>query len=169
MIAVLLPIARDWWQLAGVEWIDAAMVRASRRRMLFLPLWTTALSCAGWLPGGLLFPICVSLFAEPAGGEVFGHFLLSFTISGLIALTYSVFAVQYVCLRVLYPRWWIDAHGLRQQARAELAGVPRRLKWLQLLAGLIPLTGAILMVFVGPEEFSRGYQSFRLLVTALIA
>jgi serine/threonine protein kinase len=169
MVAVLLPIARDWRRLQSGEWIASTTVRESRRRMLRLPWWTILLSCVGWLPGGLLFPVGISILAENCDTDVFGHFLLSFTIAGLIALTYSVFAVQYVCLRVLYPRWWIDAHDLRRQAQAELADLPRRLKWLQLLAGLIPLTGAMLMVFVGPEEFTSGYRSFRLLVTALIA
>ena len=35
---------------------------------------------------------------------MFWHFLISFTLSGLIAMTYSLFAIQFVVLRVLYPR-----------------------------------------------------------------
>ncbi len=39
-----------------------------------------------------------------------------------------------------------------------------------MLAVLIPLLAAVLMVGVGPEEFTKaGYRTFRLLVTALIA
>src|SRR5438045_3322682 len=91
-----------------------------------------------------------SCYRASAGcrAEVYRHFLLSFTISGLIALTYSVFAVQYVALRALYPRLWVDTGGLRHQARDELKNLPRRLTVLQLLAGVIPLSGAILMIAV---------------------
>src|SRR5262249_18069041 len=102
--------------------------------------------------------------------DVFGHFLVSFTISGLIALTYSVFGTQLVVLRGLYPRFWTDAQNLRSQARQELGLLGSRLAFFQLLAGLIPLTRAALLVGVGPEQFSpASYQTFRLLVTALIA
>ena len=95
--------------------------------------------------------------------------MVSFTVSGLIALTYSVFAAQFVVVRVLYPFLWMDARELPRSARAELGALDRRLWLLQLLAGLIPLAGAVLMIAVGPEQFTAAsYRSFRLLVTALI-
>jgi hypothetical protein len=100
---------------------------------------------------------------------VYVHFLISFTISCLIALTYSFFAMQFVVLRVLYPWLWTDARDMRATARAELAGVEIRLTWFQFLAALIPLGAAVMMVAEGPQEFKEGYRIFRLLVTALIA
>ena len=118
----------------------------------------------------MLFPFGIHRLAGPVGGDVFRHFLISFTISGLIALTYSFFGAQYLALRVLYPVLWTDARDLRQTARAELAGLDSRLAWFQALAVLIPLAAAVLMVGIGPEEFSSGgYSTFRALVTALIA
>jgi hypothetical protein len=124
----------------------------------------------GWLPGGLIFPLTLWLFAGPVKASVFGHFLLSFTTSGLIALTYSVLAVEFMVLRVLYPALWCDARRLRATARKELTGEEGRLGVLQFLAVLIPLTGAVLLLGVGPETFDpAGYLTFRLLVTALLA
>ncbi len=109
-------------------------------------------------------------FAASVSPDVYVHFLVSFTISGLIALTYSFLAIQYVALRVLYPSLWSNAHDMRSVARSELRGQARRLGWAQSLAVLIPLAAAVMMVGVGPEEFSRtGYRTFRVLVTALIA
>jgi hypothetical protein len=96
---------------------------------------------------------------------VFFHFLFSFTISGLIALTYSFFGVQYVTLRVFYSRLWYDAQDFRSRARLELAGVARKLWWFQLFSGAIPLLGAILLVSGGEETSDR---TFRVLVTGLI-
>jgi serine/threonine protein kinase len=167
---VLGPILRTWRRLSGPDPPPAAEVAAARRQVLALPLWVIGLSCLGWLPGGLLFPLAIHLFAEPLAPGVFGHFLVSFTISGLIALTYSYFGVQLVATRLFYPRLWTDGRGVRQQARQELRAIERRLWLFQALAGLIPLAGAVLMVQVGPEEFVAGnYQTFRVLVTALIA
>jgi hypothetical protein len=125
-----------------------------------------AVSCLGWLPGGALFPLALAVFAGPLDVEVFGHFAVSFTLSGLIALTYTFFAVQFLVLRVFYCRLWADGQGLGAAARAELGALGPRLRWFQLLAGLIPLVGAVLMVGVGPEI--SGYRTFRLLVTALL-
>jgi eukaryotic-like serine/threonine-protein kinase len=141
-------------------------VAAMRRRALAFPIWTAGLSCLGWLPGGLLFPLFIDLVAGPISAKVFGHFLFSFTISGLIALTYSGLAVQWVVLRVLYPGLWVDGSGYRETARQELTSLGRRLRVWQFLAGLIPLAGAALILSVGPEEFSLW---FRILAIALIA
>jgi eukaryotic-like serine/threonine-protein kinase len=168
---IMLPIWRGWRLLTSAEVLDTFQVDELRRRLLRLPLWTAALSCAGWLPGGLLFPLGIAWLAGPLGPHVFGHFLVSFTIAGLIALTYSVLGVQFVVLRALYPRAWDDAQDLRRRAALELRTVERNLHVLQLLAGAIPLAGAVLMVGVGPEQqfTESGYWKFRLLVTGLIA
>jgi hypothetical protein len=167
---LLIPLFQLCRQLEGTKQSSDALVTSLRRRALSLPGWTIFLSCAGWLPGGLLFPLGLHWYSGPLSLDVFGHFLVSFTISGLIALTYSVFGTQLVVLRGLYPRFWTDAQNLRAQARQELSLQGSRLAFFQLLAGLIPLTGAALLVGVGPEQFSpASYQTFRLLVTALIA
>lgn len=142
---------------------DAATVR---RHALTMPGWAIGLGCLGWLPGGLLFPLGLHVFSDPVPPEAFGHFLVSFTISGLIALTYSYFGVLYLTLHLFYPRLWSDPAELRRHAQAELADIPGRVRLFQLLAGVIPLSGAILMIVVGPDELTR---TFRLLVTALIA
>jgi serine/threonine protein kinase len=170
MLALVVPLRRVVRALAGPEPPAAPAVAAARRRALRLPTWCVILSCVGWLPGAVLFPLGINYLAGPLDSDVFPHFLISFTIAGLIALTYSFFGAQYLALRVLYPMLWTEARDLRGTARAELAGLERRLAWFQALAVLIPLAAAVLMVGIGPEEFSEGhYRTFRVLVTALIA
>jgi hypothetical protein len=83
----------------------------------------------------------------------------------LIALTYSYFAVEYFALRAVYPRLWVDARGLHATMAAELDRRESRLAAFQLLASLIPLSGAALLIALGPEDLSR---TFRTLVGALI-
>jgi hypothetical protein len=133
-------------------------VDAARRQVLRLPLWVAALAAAGWLPGGILFPLLI-----PAH-HVFGHFVVSFTLSGLIALAYAFGGVQYVVLRVLYPRMWDDVRRFSERTTQELAGVPARLTWIQILAGSIPLVAAVLML----QGMDIGHPSYRWMITGLI-
>jgi serine/threonine protein kinase len=146
---------------------DAEVARA-RREAMTLPGLLARYSCLGWLPGGVLFPLALSL-AGPVGGWVYAKFALSFLMSGLIAVVYSVLLMELACLRALYPALWVYARGMRQVAREELSFEERRLGRLQMLAVLIPVAGAVLMVTAGPEELSReAYAAFRILVTALL-
>jgi serine/threonine protein kinase len=163
---LLAPILRAWRHLSDAEIPLEAQVAAGRRQALAWPRWAVWLSCLGWLPGALLFPLGLHSLAEPVAAEVFGQFFISTTLAGLIALTYAYFAAEYVVLRVLYPRFWVDARNFRELAREELAMRDRRLRLLQLLAGLIPLAGAALLVGVGPEQLTL---AFRFLLFALLA
>lgn len=165
LIRLIAPIGRTWRALRGDQVPAAEDVLAARQRVLSLPNWTIAFAIIGWLPGAFLFPLAIDAFAGPVKPEIYYHFFVSFFISGLIALTYSLFAVQFLVLRVLYARLWVDAHALKSTAAVELAPLQRRLRWFSLLAALIPLAVAFLMVGMATEQFTQGY---RLLVTALI-
>src|SRR5262249_15250840 len=134
-------------------------------RALALPRWAFLISLLGWLPGGIIFPLGMTTWCQPIRPAESMHLVISMAVSGLIALTYSVLAIQFAVVRGIYPRLWSDVRGARMAAQ-ELQSVDSRLRWLQILAGLIPLIGAVLMVGVGPEEqFTTPY---RLLVAALI-
>jgi serine/threonine protein kinase len=163
---LLAPVWQTWRQLSRPGAINSEQMENMRRRALSWTKWVVWLSCVGWLPGGLLFPLLIHFLTGPVSTQVFGHFLVSFTLSGLIALTYSFFGVTYLVVRVFYPRLWVSAQDVQETIRSELGSVARRLRLFQLLAGTIPLAGAVLMVAVGPE--TSGYRTFRLLVTALI-
>jgi serine/threonine protein kinase len=165
-----IPVYRTWRRLRESAAVTTEQATYARQRALRLPFWAMVLSLVGCLPGGLLFPLVLHAVAGPVPLQVFGHFLFSFTISGLIALVYSVFGVQLVVLRVLYQQLWSDARGLRARTRAELTSLDRPLRVLQLLAGSIPLLAAAVMLEAGPEDFSASsYRTFRWLVTGLIA
>ncbi len=164
--AKLGPPLRTIRQLRAGHLVDADEVGRSRRRVLSWAPWAVALACVGWLPGGLIFPVGLHLRSGPVGAEVFGHFLVSFWTSGLIALTYSYFGVQFLALRVFYAELWTDPRGLRETARRELGRLPRAVRVFQLLAGTIPLLAAALLVGIGPVESAS--RSFRLLTAALI-
>ncbi|MFN4259048.1 MAG: serine/threonine-protein kinase [Gemmataceae bacterium] len=164
------PIYTFWRQLSRRVLPEKYELEQVRRRVLRLPVVIIALVSIGWLPGSILFPLLLDYVAGPLRSTVYIHFFISFAISGLIALTYSLFVVQFIVLRVLYPRLWLDTRGIQRIAADELGTLKRRLWVFQLLAGVIPLAGAVLMIEVGPEEFTHSsYQTFRWLVTGLIA
>jgi hypothetical protein len=163
---VMLPVVRTLRQLAGGERHEAAAVARQRRRALAAPMLTVALSCLGWFPGGILFPLLIHVAAGPLAAEVFVQFIVSFTISGLIATTYSYFGMQLFVIRILYPRLWVDPLQPQQQTRFELGSMEHRLRLFQFAAGLIPLSGAMLLMTArseGPMTFP-----FRVLVVGLI-
>jgi hypothetical protein len=170
IVLLLRPVVlvfRTWRKLSRPGPIAPAEVDEARRRALRLPVWDIVLACVGWLPGGLIFPLVLHLASGNPGARVYWHFLFSFTISGLIALTYSTIAAEFIVVRILYPRLWLDARQLRSTARGELAREEGRLAVLQFLAVLIPLAGASLLLSVGGEHLLD--LSFRVLVTALLA
>jgi serine/threonine protein kinase len=168
--ALLAPLYRTWRQLAQPGPHNPEQVFAMRRRALNMPLWGAALACLGWLPGGVIFPLVLRLTGEVEVPGLFAHFFISFTLSGLIALTYSAFGMQYIVLRVLYPQLWTTFSRVRPTARSELKGVGRRLLWLQLLAVLIPLSGAVLLLGSAPDNIgASAYRTLRLLLVSLIA
>jgi serine/threonine protein kinase len=163
---LVAPVWRVWREVQErrpVSW--ERMDHARRRALSWAPL-VVWLSCLGWLPGGVLFPLWIHYLAGPLPPAVFGHFLISFTLSGLIALTYSFFGVEALVLRVFYPRLWLECSDIVETIRLELGRAARRIHIFQLLAGVIPLVGAVLMV-AGEPEISGG-RIYRLLVTALI-
>jgi serine/threonine protein kinase len=163
---LVAPVWRAWRD-RGTEHHSACQEPTwSRRRALSLPLWMVVIACIGWLPGGVFFPAAISYFDGPLSIGLFSRFIISFTLSGLIALTYSFFGLEFVVLRILYPYFWPNVRDIQQVISQEIRPHDTRLKVFQLLAGVIPLAGAFLLVVVGPEVSSG--RGFRLLLTGLI-
>lgn len=156
------PIWRCWNALERGQPIEEESVRAARQRALQLPGWIAALTAGGWFPGGILFPLLI----PDLDLRLKVHFFISFYLSGLIALAYSLCGAQFVVLRGLYPGMWCDVRSFRQLAQDELAPVAARLKHMQFLAGSIPLLAAVLTL--GFSGDNSGERSFKLLVVGLI-
>ena len=128
-----------------------------------------AISCFGWFPGGIVFPVALDHWTGPLEVGDYVHFAASFVLSGLIAATYVYFGAQFIVVRVLYPRmWtWTDPSGVRTQAQRKRTAPDSigNLLRFQFLAVLIPLIGAALLIDAGTDELSL---PFRLLVTMLL-
>lgn len=163
-LMVLWPLMRAAGR--GAAWcnLETTQFDPLRKRSLSLGGWSVGLALLGWIPGGLFFPLALNLVAGPVGWHVFGHFLVSFTLSGLIAIVYSYLGVQFVVLRGFYPGL-VHADQGAAAAQREYQKLVGRLGWFQVLAAFVPLAGAVLLVALAPAEFTL---TFRLLVTGLI-
>ncbi len=145
------PVFQQWKALEGNARLDARQVDAVRRASLRLPIWVLIAAAVGWLPGGLIFPTLLHWIEGPIDSHVFSHFVTSFAFSGLLAVAYSFAGMQYVVLRVLYPRLWTDATDFWTTARKELAGTGWRLLFIEFTALLIPFLAMMLFALVTRE------------------
>ncbi len=168
MLAYLVrPVYVVWRTFRCDDVVDVKRVDWARKFISRWPKWAVILGCLGWIPGGIFFPLALHLRAGPIESWVFVHFMVSCTLSGLIAMTYSYFGIQYLVTRVFYPNLWGEVRDLRTTATEELKGLNHYLRYFQTLAGIVPLAGAILVVALGPENDSN-YRAFQFLVTTLI-
>lgn len=166
---ILVPLARVWDRLSSDQPVDQDELDWARRRTLRLPMWLLAVAAVGWLPGGVSFPWIIDRYAGPLPGYMYWHFIASFTISGLIAVAYSLCGVQYASLRGLYARLWPRAEDFRATARNELEPTRWRFGLMIFLAALLPLLAVPLLLFTTdfselPNEFG-----FKLLIFALLS
>lgn len=141
-----------------------------RRQILNYPLWVTGVTTVGWFFSSFFFPTMIDHFKGPIALSVYGHFLISFILSWLIALTYSFTFVQFLAIRVLYPLTWVGCTQDRVSIRKELEPVGRRGGFFHFLGGVIPLAGAVLLVLSSQNQMSPSeYGVFKLLIISLIA
>jgi hypothetical protein len=133
-----------------------------------MPVWSAILSLAGWFPGALLFPAV--LYAVPGftPWSMLLHLGLLYALSGLIALTYTYFACEFVDLRVGYLLYLMNDRQPRTTARRELRGVGDRIRLFQYLAGAIPLLAGLLLVFALPTEGGASLVVFQALMVIVL-
>lgn len=167
LVRVVKPVWGIWNDLSEHAWqIDHDRVVQARQAALTWPIWVVIIASLGWFPGGLFFPFALHLLDGPIDPWVFVHFLISCTLSGVIAMTYSFFAIQYLSTRIFYPQLWVTPIDLRRTATTELSPIRKRLNVFQFLAGLTPLIGAVIVINIGPDTSS--YDLFRFLLLNLI-
>jgi hypothetical protein len=162
-----LPVFRAFRAIAGQKTYSADQFTDARRTAVTWSKWGLILSCAGWLPGGFLFPAVLDWIAGPISRQIYLHFAVSFTVSGLIAMTYCYMSLELYAMRFVYPQLLAEVSKPVQRARNELKSVQWRLVAVQLLSGSIPLIAAIMLLSVGSGEVLRWF-AFRFLLTTLI-
>ena len=132
--------------------LSAETQREMRERIVKFPRTAIKLSILGWLPVCFYLPFGIHIIKGPVSLEVFAHFGVTFLLAGGIALAYSYLYLEFVGLRIFYPRLWRGQLRIDRQATRELAVVGRRFEIFQLLAVGAPLLGAALGILVGAAQ-----------------
>ncbi|MEQ8791782.1 MAG: serine/threonine-protein kinase [Pirellulaceae bacterium] len=149
--------------------VDRRQVERGRRQALRFPRWSILISCGGWLPVLVVVPVGL---AAVSGGITPGEYAVlavSVIIGLLVATPYCYFLLQHQSVRLLYPLLWSDAADFTPIARRELAYAAPWMRGMQIISGLAPLAGAVLLVLLGPNTFlTGGYLEFRLFTATLI-
>ena len=164
-VFVVRRVWRCWNALSNAERLPEGDVQKARRNALRLPRFIAGLAAFGWFPGAVIFPLAISLTTTLLDAKVIAHFLVSFCLSGLIALAYSLCGVEFVVLRGLYPALWRDAQNFTETARKELLPIHRQLNRIELLAVSIPLVAAIVFVMLS----NKPTITYKIMAIALIS
>ena len=124
-----------------------------------------ALGAIGWLPGGLIFPLVIDLFAGPISWQTYAHYVISFTLGGLIGVVFSYLSIAYVVLRALLPQLGNPDTYTPAKAWDEIRPLTTPFGAMVMLASGVPLVGAVLLLTLADTAFTFG---FRVLVAGLI-
>jgi serine/threonine protein kinase len=166
---VVAVVVRLLWKLArglrAVETVPGPRADEARKRARRLGWWAIGLAAAGWLPGGLLFPLVIDLVAGPVPWQTYAHFAVSFTLAGLVGVVFSYLAIQAVLFRAVFPRLGNPDTFTPAGMWAELRPLTAPFAPFLVLACAVPLTGAVLLVAFADGVMTLG---FRVLVTGLI-
>lgn len=140
-----------------------------RNMCLHFPVTMSLLISTGWAIGMVFFPGMIHLFHGPVDKSIFLHFAISFLLSWIVALTYSILFNQSFILRVLYPKFCVGMHEIRKKARQELPALAVRIERFHLLAGFVPLLSAVYLLIAGSSLLQdMHYHAFAFLVASLI-
>jgi len=121
---------------------------ALRARVLKLPNLILALSTFGWLPGGIIFPACLSVALGEKLFPMLYHFMLSFTLSWLVAMVFSFYYASVLTIGLMYSPFLDVVPQPKEKARQELGPLVKSFFRLAPLVWLTPLVGVFLMIWL---------------------
>ena len=131
--------------------LSAASLAEQRRHCLDLGNLAVIVGLTLWLIAAPAYPISLHLMLGDVPTELYGHFLASLALCGLIAAAYPFFGVSFVAVRCFYPslvQW-------ESMSREDVVALQRlsRQTWLHLvLAASVPMVAVVILVVSGHHE-----------------
>ncbi len=107
----------------------------------------------------------IDLFAGPLPWQTYAHYVVSFTLAGLIGVVFSYLGLAYVVFRALLPHLGDPDTYTPARGAAEVQTLTSPFGLLVMLASGVPLVGAVLLLTLSDATFTLG---FRVLVACLI-
>lgn len=135
------------------EQLSATQLQDKRRRCLKLGWLVGGLSLSLWLLAAPAYPLALHALRGQLPAALYGHFLASLALCGLIACAYPFLSVSCVAVRCFYPRL-VQWNSLHQDDVRWLERLAQN-AWLSiLLAALVPMLAAGLLVLVDSGQRS---------------
>ncbi len=135
-------------RISDVHKLSPDKIADLRQRCLKLGNLAAAVGLTLWLIAAPVYPVALHLTRGEIPFSIYGHFLASLTLCGLIAAAYPFFAVSLIALRCIYPR-------LVQWSAISAAELPNLRKlsqfaWLHLfLAAAVPMLAVMILALTG--------------------
>lgn len=131
--------------------LTPGQLKAQRRRCLNLGNLAVAVGLTLWLIAAPAYPIALHWMLGEVPPAVYGHFVISLALCGLIAAAYPFFGVSYVALRAFYPPL-VHWDSLAADDVATLNRLSRQC-WLYLgLAASVPMIAVMILVLSGSNS-----------------
>ena len=131
--------------------LSAASLAEQRRRCLDLGNLAAIVGLTLWLIAAPAYPISLHLMLGHVPSEIYGHFLASLALCGLIAAAYPFFGVSFVAVRCFYPSL-VQWESMSREDVALLHRLARQ-TWLYLvLAASVPMMAVVILVVSGLED-----------------
>lgn len=113
-LAAMFVLVRPLWQcrrkLLVDEPIDPETLERARKRLINLPAWQLLVNLGAILPGAVFFPAAVCWYGGMENaGYIWGHFAISFAVSGLYITVQTYFPFESYLMRFLYPDFFRGA------------------------------------------------------------
>lgn len=175
-LTVYPPLVAVWaWLVASLrgpfraqrrgEPVDPERLLRARRRAINLPWYGMGLAVVGWALCIPAFLGALSWSAEPLNPMLYAQLPVSFAISGMIAVTHGLFAIELVSQRLLYPVLFHGASPTRTPGALSLSLRGRGIL-LVVSSSVCPVVSLLLLTLV-PRAASEGVAVFALSVGAL--
>ena len=135
-------------QISDVHKLSPDDIAELRHRCLKLGNLAAAVGLTLWLIAAPVYPLALHLTRGNVPAPIYGHFLASLTLCGLIAAAYPFFAVSLIALRCFYPQ-------MVQWSAMSAAELPNLRKlsqsaWLHLfLAAAVPMLAVMILALTG--------------------
>lgn len=130
--------------------LPSAELAEQRRRCLKLGNVAAAVGLILWLIAAPAYPVALHVMLGAVPIEIYGHFVGSLTICGLIAAAYPFFGVSLVAVRCFYPSL-IDWESMSDTDRASLKRLTHQTWVYLILAASVPMVSIAILVVTQPS------------------
>jgi adenylate cyclase len=151
-------------QMQGGISNPARRIRA-QRLVINLPWWIAGVAVVGWGFCAPAFLYALSRSPEPLNPMLYAQLPISFTISGLIAITHGFFTAELLSQRLLYPVFFRDSRPARTPGAFALSLRSRGIL-LAISAGVCPVL-SLLLLSLAPRPAGEDNVAFALSVGGL--